>query len=380
MPEFKHLDLKLIVPSFDSSLTDRIIELDYLRRKLLTGSTPPSIFFQLKSIFHMLESVASARIEGNVTTVADYIETKIKQPMDGASAFREIQNMEKCLEFIDSNINNTEIDRAFISELHKKVVQGLPFQELGEGDATPGLYRRIQVKIKGSTHVTPEPTAVTSYMDELFQFIANQHQQKFDLLKTAVVHHRFAWIHPFTNGNGRTVRMLTYAMLIKYGFNVGTGRILNPAAVFCSNRNDYYNNLSLADEGTDENLLIWCEYVLNGLKNEIEKIDRLLEYDFLKKNILIPAIDDALDQKWITDREYKVLKLAIQKKVLKASDLVDVIPFKHSSERSRIIYRLREKKMLIPIRENARKYTICFQNNYLIRSVIRKLYDEKFVI
>ena len=40
----------------------------------------------------------------------------------------------------------------------------------------------------------------------------------FDLIKVAIAHHRFVWIHPFGNGNGRVVRLLTYALLIKYGF------------------------------------------------------------------------------------------------------------------------------------------------------------------
>jgi hypothetical protein len=44
-----------------------------------------------------------------------------------------------------------------------------------------------------------------------------------DFIKVALSHHRFGWIHPFRNGNGRVVRLLTYLLLIKYGFNVKTG-------------------------------------------------------------------------------------------------------------------------------------------------------------
>jgi len=38
---FKHYDLKLVEPTFDSALTDLIIELDHLRKKQLGGSTHP---------------------------------------------------------------------------------------------------------------------------------------------------------------------------------------------------------------------------------------------------------------------------------------------------------------------------------------------------
>ncbi len=59
-------------------------------------------------------------------------------------------------------------------------------------------------------------------MEELIDFIENYEKDKrwYDFLKIAIAHHRFVRIHPFQNGNGRMVRLLTYAMLIKYGFDV----------------------------------------------------------------------------------------------------------------------------------------------------------------
>jgi Fic family protein len=379
MNGFKHFDLRYVSPAFDSPLTNLIIELDYLRKKKLYGSTPPIIFFQLKNIFHILESVASARIEGNRTTVIDYLEKKREESENPGNEFIEIQNMEECLEFIEQNINSSMIDRAFVSELHKLVVKGLPFNRAEEGDKTPGAYRLMPIKISGSTHIPPDPTTIPSYMDELYKFINKEDQPKYDLLKTAIVHHRFVWIHPFNNGNGRTVRMLTYAMIVKYGFNVDKGRIINPAAIFCSNRNDYYRKLSIADEGTNEGLLDWCEFVLNGLKNELQKIDKLLEYEYLKNEILIPTINYSLDREWITELESKILKIVIDKKTIKASNLESIIKSKHAAERSRVIHRLREKKMIIPIKENKRVYSICFSNNFLTRGIVKLLMDKKFI-
>ena len=62
--EFKHYDLTLVEPAFDSPLTDLIIDLNHLRKKRLDGTTPSQVFFNFKSIFHTLESIGSARIEG----------------------------------------------------------------------------------------------------------------------------------------------------------------------------------------------------------------------------------------------------------------------------------------------------------------------------
>jgi len=48
MNNSNHYDLTIVQPSFNSSLTDLIIELDYLRKKTLKGTTHPQVFFQLK--------------------------------------------------------------------------------------------------------------------------------------------------------------------------------------------------------------------------------------------------------------------------------------------------------------------------------------------
>lgn len=56
-------------------ITDSIMELEKLRYKILRGTTHPHVFFQLRHIFHMLESIGSSRIEGNNTTVMDYIDS-----------------------------------------------------------------------------------------------------------------------------------------------------------------------------------------------------------------------------------------------------------------------------------------------------------------
>jgi Fic family protein len=371
---FVHYDLSLVEPTFDSLLTDLIIDLDHLRKMRLSGSTHPKVFFQLKHIFHTLESIGSARIEGNNTTIAEFIETKLVEAKTIPSGIMEIQNIEKAMSFIEETVTDYPISRAIISELHKMIVEGLSPDE--EGDARPGEYRKHNVKIAKSNHIPPDWIKVEDYMNELIEFINHNDSPKYDLLKVAIAHHRFVWIHPFGNGNGRTVRLFTYAMMIRLGFNVSKGRILNPTAVFCSNRNTYYQKLSEADAGTDSGILSWCEYVLEGLKDEIEKIDKLLDYDFLKLEILLPAITHSIERKYITDIEAKILKRAIEKPLIQAMDLKDLFAGQDNAIISRQIKKLIGKKMLAPEKEGARKYMISFNNNFLLRGIIHSL-DEK---
>ena len=373
--KFKHFDLKLINPPFESKLADLIIELDYLRKKQLTGTTNPSTFFQLKKIFHTLESIGSARIEGNRTTITEFIETKIEKRETKDEKIIEIQNMEKALAFIDDNIDKITINRMFISELHKQVVRNL----IEEGSKNPGDFRKKNVRITKSSHLPPDLSQVPAYMDDLFSFINKENPSKYDLLKTALAHHRFAWIHPFDNGNGRTVRLFTYAMLVKQGFNINVGRIINPTAIFCNDRDKYYRFLSEADTGIEANLLSWCEYVLHGLKNEIDKIDKLLNYNYLSENILLPAINFSLKRKLLTAQEEKILKVVVKKQVIQARDIEEVLPGKIPAEISRIIRKLKDNNMLMPEKGSSRKYVLRFENSYLLRGVIEMLDKNNFL-
>lgn len=377
--KFIHYDLKLVEPSFGSTLTDLIIELDYLRKKQLGGSTHPKVFFQLKHIFHTLESIGSARIEGNNTTIAEYIETKLTETKKVPPSIKEIQNIEKAMAFIEQNVNDYPINRAFLSEMHKMIVDGLLPPPEGEGDSTPGEYRKRNLNINKSSHKPPDWLKVDDYMNELIDFVNREDSPKYDLLKAAIAHHRFVWIHPYGNGNGRTVRLFTYAMLVKTGFNVNVGRIINPTAVFCSNRNDYYNFLSESDKGTEEGIMAWVEYVLKGLKEEIEKIDKLSDYTFLRKEILLPTISHSLERKYITDVESKILKKVIDLQVIQAADVKEFFVGKADAEVSRQIKRLIDKKMISPEKDGTRKYVIRFDNSYLLRSIIKSLGDKGFL-
>ena len=370
--------LTIITPAFDSHLTELIMELNLLRRKELGGSTNPLIFFQLKQIFHIMESVGSAQIEGNNTTIAEYVENVLEEEQhDEHESIKEIENMERALTYIEESIDDRPISRIFIAEVHQILMDGLSTEH--EGDFTPGQYREVNVNISKSQHVPPDFSVVAAQMEELIDFMNQETGPQFDLLRVALAHHRFVWIHPFRNGNGRTVRMLTYAMLIKMGFRVNQGRLINPTAVFFANRDRYYENLSAADTLTDEGLLQWSEYLLEGLLDEINKVDHLADYEYLKNEILLPAIENAKQRDAINENEYKVLKKAIALQVIQAADVKEVTSITNAALVTRLINKMKEAELLMPLENRSRKYVIRFNGSKLFRSVFRALSEKGFV-
>jgi Fic family protein len=377
MPQFRHHELQLLNPRFDSPLLDVLTDLEHLRRLEIRGTTPPPVFHQLKGVFHLLESLASARIEGNHTTLADYVEARVGPPPETTESLREINQIEVAMREVELSIEpGAALTEHLIRGLHDTTVRDLT----REGDRTPGSYRTGPVRIAQAEHLPPDALQVPTYMAELVDFINRPDPPKYDLIKVALAHHRFAWIHPFSNGNGRVVRLLTYAMLIKYGFQVSSaGRLLNPAAVFCADRNRYYAMLSLADTGEPNHLEQWCIYVLAGIRDELTKVSRLADYEHLQRTVLLPAVAHARERQLITAQEAAILDTTIRAGTVKAGDLEASMPGLNPGQRTYQIRKLVDGGMLQPVREGARQYTLGFTHNRLLRGVVKALTDQGFV-
>jgi Fic family protein len=129
----------------------------------------------------MLESLGSARIEGNHTTLADYVESRLEaQPARVSDQLREMINIEDAMAYIEEHFKpGQNVTEYLVRELHAMTVCELE----REGDATPGTYRPRSVQISQSDHRPPDPVLVPQYMSELVAFINRADPPKYDLIK-----------------------------------------------------------------------------------------------------------------------------------------------------------------------------------------------------
>jgi len=378
-PEYKPFPLTLIIPDFDSEIADLVIDLDHLRKKEIQTGTHPLVFRDLLSLFHTIEAVGSARIEGNTTQILELMDAEQSPEYRISEGVKEIRNMEKALEFIDKIINGQSIDQDFISKVHRLIMEDLSPPPDGDGDHYPGKLRQEEVGIGHSSHLPPPPWEIIPLMKELVTFMNMNHAPKYDLIKAAQFHHRFVWIHPFENGNGRTARLLTYALMIKQGFRLNNSRIINPTSVFCIDRNLYYKMLSNADGGTREGLEIWCTYMLRGLRDEIRKIDLLSKHTYLAEKIIHFALILSEREKRITSRERQMLRIAFDAGAVSASHYREFFRDKAPQEISRRIKALRDKKLLLSLEEGSRKYVINLKAKLLRFGIMEALDQHGFL-
>ncbi len=368
-------------PAWHSDITNIVLDLEKLCTKELYSEISVHIFFQIKSIFQILETLGSARIEGNHTTLLEYVEKILEDKAKVDESQQEINNLDKGIEFVEENTDeNTPINRIYLSELHKIVTKNLTPPPRGEGSINPGILRKHNVKITQSSHTPPQGAILQDYWDSFIEFINKKHLAQDQLLMIAIAHHRFAYMHPFNNGNGRVGRLLNYALLIKQGFRVKKGRIINPSAVFYSNRDKYYDMLAKADSLSDEDTLSWIGYFLRGLKSEIEKVDSLLNNEFIKSKILLPTVKFAFKRENITKQESEILKYLVKKPdISMKTEELESFGITGSVQKSRVMTRLKNKKIIKATTKGGRIYTINFVNSYLLRGVMRSLEQEGFI-
>lgn len=356
---------------FNSELASTIIELERVRARLHQHTrTDPPLYNDLRKLFQNLSNIMSARIEGNRTTVLDALQG-VREGQSHDEGVQEILNLEKASAYIDEAVTEEFIfTEMFIRKLHALAVSGLN----REGDTTPGSYRSTEVRIAQTAHRPPGPESVPADMRELVEFMNESMSPQYHLLQVAIVHHRFVWIHPFGNGNGRVSRLLTYAMLVKLGFTSASGyRALNPTVVFGSDRQAYYEHLSIADSLRDEDIEKWCLYVLHGVASDMKNILDLSSSAFVLNELYGPALEKAYDEALLTGKEVAVLLKIADSGEVSAGDVKDLLPGS-SAVRSKQLKSLLDRDLLYRP-EGTRKYSARVWGNDLSIHLVRRL-DE----
>lgn len=353
---------------FESPLVAILFEIERLRADIGTGDTPRDTFVELHHLFDLVMSVVSARIEGNHTTVYDALDQLETTTTSGADQLREIRNIAETARFIDQLDPEAPLTHNLIREIHRRVVDGL----VREGDPTPGSYREQEVAITNSAHVPPTWVTVHPEVTTLLDFANASKPLHEQMLQIAVAHHRFVWIHPFRNGNGRVSRLFTYAMLRKTIFATRGYSALNPTAVFGNDRDAYISALERADDLSDTGTIAWAEFFVSGIRDDVARLIELQRHSFVIDELVGPALDSLQRDGLVDPDESAALRIALTNGVIKAGDLEPIVPGSAAS-RSRFIRSLRERSLLQQAEEGPRFYRLSLSRGPLAPRLIRRL-------
>lgn len=147
----------------------------------------------------------------------------------------EVLNMRDALEWLREVVKNAEpvTDRSVMA-MHKIIMAGIL-------KADAGFYRRQAVYIRGAEHVPPNWVKVSSLMEAFSDWLQAGPGKDHPVVFAAKAHLELARIHPFVDGNGRTARLLTNLLLMRYGYP--------PALYSATERQEYLDSIREADTG-----------------------------------------------------------------------------------------------------------------------------------
>lgn len=208
---------------------------------------------------------------------------------------------------VDRWAQTQSVDRdsilSFALETHRRFCEQLPSDLLVFQDGSsmlPGKYWMREVQV--GRHVAPKADNLERFLDR-FATVYGGYLGKAKLggihkleaiLATFIAHHRFVWIHPFPDGNGRVSRILLDTMLRECGVNQAS--LWSMSRGFAKTAQEYKSMLSGADQPrmgdldgrgnlSEKALITFCEYAINTAIDQAKFMVQMFALDKFKSRV-----------------------------------------------------------------------------------------------
>lgn len=228
------LNLLELFPN-EENLDVLLTQIDELKKSLDSFRPLEGIHIdKLNDYFDEVYTYDSTTIEGNTLTLQETALVLNKGITIGGKTLREhfeIINHKEAIDYIKDIVkNNEEFNKKVLLDIHYLILKNIDIK-------SAGVYRNMDVYISGSQHRPPNFLKLNECMDEYFKFYEKNKDTLNPVILSAELHERLVSIHPFSDGNGRTSRLVMNLILLKHGFPITNISSKNEL------REDYYNSL-----------------------------------------------------------------------------------------------------------------------------------------
>ena len=226
-----------------------------------------------------------------------------KRVLGNPNEIREVQNAYQAYDLmLQLNPNSVED----LLTAHRLMMQGLVSENGRFRSGGVGVFDGDKL-----IHMAPPAQFVPQQIQELFSWYAASEMHP--LIKSAVFHYEFEFIHPFQDGNGRMGRMWHSLLLGQWKelfFWLPIEELIQ------SRQKEYYDALGVADKMADS--AVFVELMMEIIR------------DTLKDTTVVGHSTDQ-DSDQVTDQDEPVQKLlsALGEEVLSASELMQRLGLSH---------------------------------------------------
>jgi Fic family protein len=224
-------------------LNEKVASLNKLR------PLPQAAISKIKEALQIEWTYNSNSIEGNTLSLREtqmVLQEGITISGKSLREHFEAKNHETAIIYLYTLIKkNYKITSGDILSLHGFVLRSIE-------DEHAGRIRNGGVRISGANFTPPNARKIYDLLNELIVFVNDNPLNLNDIELATVFHHKMVWIHPFFDGNGRTVRLAMNLLLMSKGYP--------PAIILKNDRKKYYVALNQANKGNYQKLmLLMCQ-------------------------------------------------------------------------------------------------------------------------
>jgi len=198
----------------------------------------------------------SNAIEGNTLSLREtqlVIQEGITVRGKSLNEHLEAKNHPEAINYIEKLAQRgSTIKQEDILKVHELLTRGID-------DHNAGNYRTGRVRVAGATFMPPPPDKIQQLIIELLQTLSQNPDELRPIELAAFFHHKFVYIHPFVDGNGRTARLLMNVILMRSGY---------PFTILLKvDRPKYLRTLSDADNG---NIVPFANFLANCIERSLD--------------------------------------------------------------------------------------------------------------
>ncbi|KWW96732.1 Fic family protein [Hydrogenibacillus schlegelii] len=222
-------------------LSNVLVEVDRLKRELdRTRPLTPAEARRLREYLLVEWTHHSTALEGNTLDLGETRLVLLDGLTIGGKTLREhleVVDHRDAIEWMESVVREKQpLSEGLIRELNRLVLKSTLPEEAGR-------YRRGGRRIAGSRHVPPPAWDVPDLVRSMIEQYTARKEKEHPVVLAAWLHWRFVFIHPFTDGNGRTARLLMNFSLLSDGYP--------PAVIRKEDRERYLDTLEDASVSGD---------------------------------------------------------------------------------------------------------------------------------
>jgi Fic family protein len=324
-------------------------------------SLPPSILASLATIVRSMNCYYSNLIEGHDTHPIE-IERALNNDYSKDRRKRDLQLEAKAhiavQTWIDEGgLKGKAVTTQAIREIHRRFYAEMPDDLKWVEDPTtrerqpvnPGELRLRDVRV--GQHTAISPGAVPRFLSR-FESVFGALGKAETVLATAAAHHRLAWIHPFLDGNGRVMRLMSHATLLDA---LDTGAVWSISRGLARNVETYKHHLATCDmprrndlDGrgalSEEALAEFTEFLLRTCLDQVNFVEGLMQPDRLRTRILLWAEEETrLDA--LPPKSGTVLEALLYRGELQRGEVAGILGLGERQAR-RIVAALGEKSVI----------------------------------